>query len=434
MQWFNQLEVRSKRHLSVAIVFMIVVSSLLAWWILSPTYTILFNHLDEQDANKVINQLEQENIAYRIQNNGHDILIDQGLVDKTRLKVMGSGLQLTNSVGFELFDKNDFGMTDFSQKINYQRALQGELERTIASIDEISQARVHLVIPENHLFSQENNQPKAAITVHLKQALTLKQVRSIQQLVAASVEHLQLKNVIIVDQNGNKLSQSTEDSSLTQLNTKKSIEHYLNDKVSQILQTIFVTDQVLVKINAEINHDELQRERVKPQQQGPLSHIKESKHTTVDKKGKIKGNQDSTLEKTYELGSEKELFKRASGTIERLSVSVILPIDTDAKTLARVQRLVKSAVGFDEKRGDVISIEALIATPMAKQSLAPEIKAPQVVKTQTVLETKWFVFLTLLVLFLSGSTLLIKHRIRQRKRHQLLLELTQCLNHHAERI
>jgi flagellar M-ring protein FliF len=342
-----------------------------------------------------------------------------------------------------LFDKNDFGMTDFSQKINYQRALQGELERTISSFDEIRQARVHLVIPENHLFDQEANQPKAAITVHLKQALTAKQVHSIQQLVAASVAHLSLKNVVVVDQNGNTLSQIEEDNSSTHFATKKNIEQYLNDKVTQMLHKIFAKNQVMVKIDAEINYDELQRELVKPQTKGQITHEKEIKHSSVDKKGKEKGKQDITFEKTYEFGSEKELFKRASGTIDRLSVSVVLPQNTDAKTIAQVQRLIKSTVGFNEQRGDVISVEALIggkpaisvippppAFDSSSQNSAMNHLMDYVMK-QWDGEQKWPVilfFIFLMVLSSSGGLLL--KRKRQKRRQQLLIELTQWLSHH----
>ncbi|EHL30351.1 flagellar basal-body MS-ring/collar protein FliF [Legionella drancourtii] len=442
LHWFNHLELKRKLSLTLSFALIFMATIALSWWALSPSYATLFSHLDEQDANKVLSQLEQENISYQVRHGGQDILIDKDLVAKTRLKIMGSGLQLAGNVGFELFDKNDFGMTDFSQKINYQRALQGELERTISSFDEIRQARVHLVIPETHLFDHEENQPKAAITLHLKQALTNQQVRSIQQLVAASVAHLSLKNVVVVDQNGNTLSQTEEDLSSTHFASKKNIEHYLNDKVTQMLHKIFAKNQVMVKINAEINYDELQRELIKPQTKGQITHEKEIKHSTVDKKGKQKGNQDLTLEKTYEFGSEKELFKRASGTIERLSISVVIPQYTDAKTIAQVQRLIKNTVGFNEKRGDVISVEALIAQPVfSTKRPSPILNAtPQTAMTISFWETmhtywdkdkQWQAILALLFFIaLSSSGALVLRSIRQKKRQQLLLELTQWLNHH----
>lgn len=415
-----------KLTLSVAVVCIVLITTLLSWWTLSPTYAVLFNHLDEQDAHKILGQLEQDNISYQLRSGGSDILIDKNLIAKTRLKIMSSGMQFTGSVGFELFDKSDFGMTDFSQKINYQRALQGELERTISSLDEIRYARVHLIIPESHLFDKEENQPKAAITLHLKNSLTPKQVRSIQQLVSASVAHLSVNSVVVVDQNGNTLSPSEEEDSLAQFTTKKNIELYLNSKVAQMLHKIFPKNQVVVKIDATINYDELQRELIKPQSQGQISHEKEINHSVTGKTEKDKTNQDVTLEKSYELGSEKESFKRANGTIEHLSISVVLPRDTDKETIAQVERLVKNTVGFNAQRGDVISIEALItAKPQAPPPVVP-LTAEKI--THQFDKTVWSYFL-ILFLFISTMGVLVVKRIRHKRRQLLLIELTQWLTH-----
>jgi len=148
LSWFQAQTKTRKTRLILGFSVIAALTTALAILSMSPSYGVLFNHLDSRDANQIISQLEQANIAYQVKNNGSDILIDKRLIDKTRIKLMGAELALTHSVGFELFDKSDFGMTDFSQKINYQRALQGELERTISSLDEIKQARVHLVIPE----------------------------------------------------------------------------------------------------------------------------------------------------------------------------------------------------------------------------------------------------------------------------------------------
>lgn len=441
IHWFNNLETKRKLGLAAFITLIFSSTTFLGWWIFSPSYVTLFNRLDEQDANKILQQLEQENIPYQVQQGGQEILIDKNLVAKTRLKIMGSGLQLTGNVGFELFDKNDFGMSDFSQKINYQRALQGELERTISNFDEVHQTRVHLVIPDNRLFDQEENQPKAAVTLHLNQSLTPKQVQSIQQLVAASVAHLSIKNVILVDQNGNRLTQAEEDNLSSHFATKKTIEHYLNNKVMQILQKIFAKNQVIVKIDVAINYDELQRELVKPQTQGLITHEKEIKHSTLDKKGVHQNNQDLTLEKSYELGSEKELFKRASGTIERLTISVVLPQNTNAKTVAQIQRLIQSTVGFNEQRGDTMSVEALIAQPKKSTlKVAPALNSVthnSPLPPFTVTNIHWDEVKKQEAILISGvfcvlgcSGIAILKRLRRKKRQRLLIELTQWLNHH----
>ena len=425
LNWFQAQTKSRKLSLIAAFSLIITLTSVLAIWALSPGYGVLFNHLDSSDANQIITQLEQANIAYQVQNQGRDILIDKRLIDKTRIKLMGRDLALTHSVGFELFDKSDFGMTDFSQKINYQRALQGELERTISSLDEVEQARVHLVIPENHLFQQEENRPRVAVTLHLNQALTPQQVKSIQQLITASVANLPRHNVVIVDQNGNGLTAGNEDIATSHFAAKKSIEHYLNEKVMQMLSRIFSDESVLVKIDATLNYDELQRELVKPQQDGLITHEKETQHTSGSKTDKKQGSNDFTREKSYQFGREKERFTRANGTIERLTISVVLPRETDKEKIIQVERLVKSVVGFDAKRGDTISVEALIVTP--EITAFPEIASIPSPSPSS----KLLVYTSsggLVLLFLMGLGLRFRGRTRQRQ--YLLNELSQWLTEH----
>jgi flagellar M-ring protein FliF len=426
--WFWQLSRKQKISLSLSTAFILCATLTLSIWVLSPSYAVLFTQLDEQDASKIVNQLESSQIPYQLRHDGRDILIDKDLIAKTRLNIMSSGLNLAGSVGFELFDKNDFGMTDFSQKINYQRALQGELERTIVSFEEISQARVHLVIPETHLFTQEQNQPKAAVTVHLKSPLTAKQVQSIQQLVSASVAHLSLKNVVVVDHNGNTLSSNQNDlSNSNQLTNKKTIETYLTHKVTPLLEQIFPNQHVMVKVDVLLNYDELQRERVQPQTQGLVTHEKQIEHHTGDKTAKDKQKQDITSEKSYELGHEKELFKRAHGTIERLSISVVLPKNTPLKTQEQVQRIVKNTIGFDSQRGDLISVEALIAeqtTPVVNESSLPSL----IINTSKDMSLLPY-YLAFILCSGTAGVLLLRKKNTQ-KREALLIELTQWLDQH----
>ncbi len=425
-QFLLQFQAQSKQKqltLAGGMILIVAVTIFLIYMVLSPSYGILFSHLDEPDASQIINQLEKDNIAYSVGNHGQDILVDKRLIDKTRIKLMGSDLQLTHSTGFELFDKTDFGMTDFSQKINYQRALQGELERTINSLDEISHARVQLTIPERQLFQQDNNLPRAAVTLHLKRSLTPQQVKSIQQLISASVTRLPLENVVIVDQNGNGLIASEEDASTGHFSAKKKIEHYLSEKVMQILQPIFSDERVMVKIDATLNYDELQRERVNPRHDGAITHEKETRHTTPGKTGKTPANEDFMREKTWRFGEEKEQFTRANGTIERLTISVVLPQNTSNATITRVERLVKSVVGFNPARGDSISVEAL--WPVSREpvmNMVPVIEAQDYGNKQS-----FWIVAVLCGVFIA---LYVRHRARIRQRRLLLTELNQWLIEH----
>ncbi|CDZ77061.1 Flagellar M-ring protein [Legionella massiliensis] len=423
LSWFNSQSKTRQLTLLASLAFLVLMTLAFCYWFTIPNYAVLFNQLDSRDANQIINQLEQANISYQLRNQGSDILIDKNLIDKTRIKLMTSTMQFSGSVGFELFDKSDFGLTDFSQKINYQRALQGELERTINSLDEVRQVRVHLVIPEQHLFQQTDNQPRAAISLQLLRPLTPQQVSSIQQLVSASVAKLQKSKVIIVDQNGNNLTNSDEDPASGHFARKKNMEHYLNEKVLQLLNRVFADEEFMVKIDVSLNYDELQRELVKPQQEGIITHEKETRHSTSTKAEKPQTNQDLTREKSYQFGTEKERFTRASGKIERLTISVVVPENTNSQTLKQIERLVKSVVGFDEKRGDTISVEALIAEQQT--SVIPVIPFKQQAVSKDMFYLASASLVAILLVFLPFN-----FRRRQQKRQLLLAELTSWLSHH----
>lgn len=426
LNWFQTQTKTRKISLVASLSLIILLTTGLIIWALSPGYGILFNHLDSRDANQILGKLEEANIAYQVKNHGGDVLIDKRLIDKTRIKLMGSDLALTHSVGFELFDKSDFGMTDFSQKINYQRALQGELERTISSLDEVKQARVHLVIPENHLFQQENNLPRVAVTLHLNQALNVQQIKSIQQLISASVANLPPANVIIVDQNGNGLTaDQNDDGANNHFASKKMIERYLSDKVMQMLALVFTNEEVMVKIDATLNYDELQRELEKPQQEGLVTHEKESHHSISNKTDKKVQNQDVTREKSYQFGREKEHFTRANGTIDRLTISVVIPQNTSNEKIIQIERLVKSVVGFDGKRGDTISVEALLVGPKITEITQPVHTADRVLITKSVILAS---LAGLILLFALG--VILRLRKRMQRRQFLLSELNQWLLEH----
>lgn len=407
------------------ILFIASLTASLIIWTISPSYGVLFSQIDSRDANAILTQLEEANIAYEVRNHGRDIYIDRSLIEKTRIKLMAGPLQLAHSVGFELFDKTDFGMTDFSQKINYQRALQGELERTINSLDEVQQARVQLTIPEHHLFQEDNDAPRAAVTLHLNKPLTKQQINSIRQLITASVARLSAKNVIIVDQNSNALSSNEDDDSSSHFSAKKKVERYLTDKVMQLLHPIFEHDAVMVKIDVTLNYDELQRERVKPQREGIITHVKETRHSSTHKTDKTPVNQDYTREKSYQLGREKERFIRANGTIERLTISVVVPQHTSAETIQQIERLVKSVVGFNAERGDAISIEALVTKPIVTLIPPPQIEPTATTSSQPLIIAGLAGFIGLWF-----TAALLRLRARRQKRQILLAELNAWLNEH----
>ncbi|MES9851136.1 MAG: flagellar basal-body MS-ring/collar protein FliF [Candidatus Thiodiazotropha sp. L084R] len=179
-----------------------------SWWLLQNRSAVLFTDLEPNDAAAVVTELERMKVSYKLAGDGTRIMVPEDQVHEIRLKLLGNGLPLNGGVGFEVFDNAEFGMTEFAQRINFQRAMQGELTRTITSLKEVKYARVHLVMPEASLFKESKTPPSASITIFLKPGAQLnqQQIEGIQRLVSASVQGLESAGVTIIDQYGKTLS------------------------------------------------------------------------------------------------------------------------------------------------------------------------------------------------------------------------------------
>ena len=347
---------------SVTILLIAVVAGV---WVLQKKYETLFADLEPQDAGHIVGELERMKVAYKLSDGGARILVPEEMVHKVRLKLMSSGVPLTGGVGFEIFDNTDFGMTEFAQKINYQRALQGELARTITSFKEIKFARVHLVLPEQSLFKQEKESPSASVTVFLKnnEQLRREQITGIQRLVTASVPGMDVSNVTIVNQEGIVLSSNAtepdgSEAISARLQKKQEVETYLTHKVSQVLLQAFGPGQALVTIDVTLNFDQIKttREDILPKPIGTDAVIKrrESKQSGGGAK-----TDNVTTEVEYRLGRQVDQIVKTPGSIERMSVGVLVPDHTDADVVRKIKELVAMTVGVDPSRGDEIAIQAI---------------------------------------------------------------------------
>jgi len=198
---------------------------------LRPTFTVLYDEVREADAAQIVAELERAGIEYQLEDNGRRVLVPEGEAGRARVLVAGSGIALGGVVGFELFNENDMGLTEFSQKVNYQRALQGELARTIMAMDGVEYARVHLSLPERALFRASRQTPKAAVTVQTDtgRALDADRVVGIQQLVSSTVPELAAYHVAVLDERGRLLSEppsSDGDRAAGPLSEKQALEEY----------------------------------------------------------------------------------------------------------------------------------------------------------------------------------------------------------------
>ena len=254
--------------LLAGIVAILSVAAVCGYYLLRPDYQVLFAELTPQDTAAMTAELDRQKIPYILADQGGDaatILVERSEVYKTRIKLMSKDIPLHGAVGFELFNNSDFGMTEFAQKVNYQRALQGELIRTILSLTAVRDARVLLVLPEQGLLKQATNKPKASITLTLKpdQRLRTEQVAGIQRLVSSAVPGIVTEDVTIVDQNGVALTRAVGDpgaaeNTADRLDLKKDTEAYLSRKAGEVLDRILGPGQALASVDVTLNMDRVQ--------------------------------------------------------------------------------------------------------------------------------------------------------------------------------
>ncbi|OGP15075.1 MAG: flagellar M-ring protein FliF [Deltaproteobacteria bacterium GWA2_54_12] len=411
-----------------------------------PEYQSLYAQLSAEDSGAVIEKLKEKRVPYKV--DGTSISVPADKVYETRMELAGEGLPQGGGVGFEIFDKTAFGVTDFVQKINYKRALQGELSRTITQIKEIDTARVHLALPEKGVFLDEQKKARASVIVKLKpgKQLTQGQVSSIVHLVANSTDNLKPEDVAVVDTAGKMWTrEADEDSGMmlssTQLEYKRSLEKDYEHRVQSMLEKAVGMDNVVARVSADVDTRQVEttEERYDPDGQVVRSEQK-SKETSVGgvaalgvpgvlsnmpetaQGGKAAGAAPPSSNRqndviNYEISKVTSHVVEPTGAIKRLTVSVLVDgtyqaaaSGTDAggaknyvprteEELAKFTDMVKAAVGYSETRGDVITV---VSTPfeqgISEADIALE-KAP-LVPPQLVPVLLKYATITLITLFI----------------------------------
>jgi flagellar M-ring protein FliF len=355
-----------------------------ALWIFKEDYQVLFADLNPQDASGMISELDRNKTPYKLAENGTSILVESDSVYKTRLKLVGKGLNLNGSVGFELFNNSEFGMTEFAQKVNYLRALQGELERTIMGFDEIKAARVHLVLPESGLFKRKNTLPKASVTVAISQnaRLSSDQVLGIQKLISASVPEITAAEVTVVDQRGVALTKnvSAKDGEVAvteRLDVKKQLELYLTQKLVGVLDRAIGQGKAIVSVDISLNYDQIKvtKEDIIPlphtsgQSVGAISRKRTTHQVDESELGQLQTfNEDqlpsnrltpssaSMSEFEYVNNKRVEQILSSPGAINKLTVGVIVPNLNDPVKLAKLKDVLLMTSGINSSRGDGLVI------------------------------------------------------------------------------
>lgn len=357
-------------------------------------FELLFSNVDPQDAAEVVAVLRDEGVPYRLERGGSEIWVPAAQVAAMRLEMAARGLPRGGVVGFEAFDTTRLGMTDFERQVQYQRALQGELTRTIRAFDQVQDARVHIALPERSLFVREQGEPSASVVLELKRGQTLSrgQVEAILHLLSRSVEGLRPENITVVDTRGNVLSDLIVADELTagsdrvarQLEVQSLFEQRMARDLEGLLERIYGPGKVVARVRAEIGFDHAEElSEVFTAPDGSRSGLPRSEQRseeryegTVGGAGGVAGvtsnipgyvgDAESSgvyelLEQTinYELNRFVATRHVAPGAVRRLSVAVVVDAPLDAAAEQSLRDLVGAAVGFDRERGDVISVQSM---------------------------------------------------------------------------
>ncbi|WES66648.1 flagellar basal-body MS-ring/collar protein FliF [Superficieibacter sp. HKU1] len=257
-EWINRLRANPKIPLMVISAAAVAVVVAMVLWAKSPDYRTLFSNLSDQDGGAIVQQLTQMNIPYRFADNGGALEVPADKVHELRLRLAQQGLPKGGAVGFELLDQEKFGISQFSEQVNYQRALEGELARTIETLGPVKTARVHLAMPKPSLFVREQKSPSASVTVNLEpgRALDEGQISAVVHLVSSAVAGLPAGNVTLVDQSGHLLTQSnTSDRALNdaQLKYASDVEGRVQRRIESILGPIVGNGNVHAQVTAQID-------------------------------------------------------------------------------------------------------------------------------------------------------------------------------------
>lgn len=386
-------EIVRRMSVSQVVMLMAIVVGLIvgvvtvAGWLGHVTYQPLYSNLDPAEAADVTRYLADHGISYRLSSGGTTIEVPDGDVYEARLALAAEGLPSSGSVGYSIFDESNIGMTDFLQKLNYRRALEGELARTISALNEVQAARVHIVIPEERLFTEQQKEATASVVLKLRHAsgLSKAQTDGITHLVASSVEGLKPGNITIVDYNGNLLSANNAGDELammsaSQIEMTRQVEHDLERKAQSMLDGVLGPGKGIVRVTAELNFQQYARtsENFDPNMVAIVSEQRTEGTNTASKKGSdnAEDRQDDRSEVTvtnYEVSKTVESVQNAVGNVKRLSIAVLLdgnyrmlenPEGVEEmvyeprpqEEIDRLAAIVKNAVGFSSERNDQMEI------------------------------------------------------------------------------
>lgn len=409
---YNGLNTTNKLVIGSIITLLMLGFTYLTFFADLTDYDYLYTNVDQSDAGEMIEALKEAGVKYKVENGG--ILVQRGKVHELRMKMAAKGLPKTKGIGYEIFDDQKLGTSNFVQQLNYNRALQGELSRSISQMEKVELARVHLVTPKKTLFKEDETEPTASIVVKMKTGQKLEQdeVKSIIHLVSSAVMSLNPKNITVIDSNGNMLSRATgqEDQfwGNSPLEYKGKIEKELGARVEEMVSHVVGVGKVVANVTVELDFkkEEKTEEIFDPDQVVVRSEkrVKEARQNSETSAGGVPGTQANTPQPqtpgggsqattsdrardliNYEINKVVRHTVRQAGDLKRISVAVLVDgtyvsEEEDGKMvekyqprtieeIRKIRELVKRAVGFDNERADSIEV---VSVPFQTSALEDE--------------------------------------------------------------
>ncbi len=398
MAWndvLNQIKawpLKKKVSLIVVIALSIALMAGIMLWSERVDYQVLYSNLTQEDAGQVINKLTEMKVPYRVDANA--IYVPSSKVYELRLQLAAQGLPQGGGVGFEIFDKNQLGVTEFVQRLNYIRALQGEIARTIRQLSEVDEARVHIAIPERTIFTERQEKPTASIVLKLKpgRVLSQGQIGGIVHLVSSSVEGLSPEQVTVIDNMGNMLSRPSDGDVVAdakQRDYQKSVDKDYETKLASMLEGIVGKGKAIVRAATKIDYSQVEKteESFDPDTIAIRSVQRNKENTSGAASGGIPGalsnqpgqqaaaasspnsSQKQTENINYEVSRSVSKISLPRGEVKSISVAVL--VDGTYKKeknkqvyqarseaeLKKYEELIKAAIGFNKERGDQVIVE-----------------------------------------------------------------------------
>lgn len=417
---FQAWPMRQKLLFFGVILFSVILMSGIMYWSQREDLQVLYSNLGQEDAGQVIGKLKEMKVPYRVE--GTAIYVPTAKVYELRLELAAQGMPQGGGIGFEIFDKNQIGVTEFVQRLNYLRAIQGELARTIRQLTEVEQARVHIAIPEKSIFTDKDDKPSASVVLKLKAGRTLSrgQVGGIVHLVSSSVEGLSPQKITVIDSMGNMLSKPSDAETVVdakQLEYQKAVDREYEQKLQSMLESVVGKNKAIVRVSTKLDFTKVERteEKYDPDTTAVRSEQRSQEKSGGTAPGGIPGvlsnqpgsqaggaggasggqKQSETIQ--YEVSRSVSKVIQPRGELRNISVAVLVDgtykkegeknafVPRSEADMKKYNDLVRAAIGFNKDRGDQVTIENV---PF--ESVAEELKA----------ETDWMKMVTTVLRYL----------------------------------